>query len=151
MTPRLETITPDNVVAACRVTVRPDQQDVVSPVSWSLAEAYANPTTAWPRLILDGDKAVGFVMAGFDPDGPVDAFRCAVWRLNIAADAQGRGYGRFAIEAVSAEARSRGQRRLTVLWLPHEHGPEQFYLKLGFRPTGEVIENEIVGELLLAD
>jgi diamine N-acetyltransferase len=88
-------------------------------------------------------------MAGFDSDNQIDAFRAGIWRLMIAADEQGRGYGRFAVDAVAREARRRGQSRITVLWIPGEGGPEQFYLRLGFRPTGEVLSGEIVGELLL--
>ncbi|MBR7827874.1 GNAT family N-acetyltransferase [Actinospica sp. MGRD01-02] len=149
-TPGLVEITPENVTAACRIEVRPEQQAVVSPVAWSLAVAYANQAIAWPRLIVDGDEVVGFVMAGFDTSMPPESFfRCGVWRLNIAAEHQGRGYGRFAVEAVCEQARRRGERRVTVLWVPHEHGPERFYLGLGFRPTGEVFHGEVVGELLL--
>jgi diamine N-acetyltransferase len=146
---QLEAITPENVGAACRLKVRPQQEDFVAPVAWSLAEAYASPEIAWPRLVRDGDDVVGFVMAGFDPQSPVEAFRCGVWRLNIAADRQGRGYGRFAVESVLAEARRRGQDRATVLWIPGEHGPQDFYLKLGFQPTGEVMGDQVVGEIML--
>ncbi|MEO6087446.1 MAG: GNAT family N-acetyltransferase [Umezawaea sp.] len=146
----LEPITSQNVGAACKLKVRPDQEDLVAPVAWSLAEAYANPEIAWPRLVRDGDDLVGFVMGAFDPQSPVEAFRCGIWRLNIAADCQGRGYGRFAVESVLAEARRRGQDRATVLWVPGKHGPQDFYLKLGFRPTGDVMDDQIVGEILLA-
>jgi diamine N-acetyltransferase len=148
--PRLEKITPDNVGAACRLKVRPEQEHVVAPVAWSLADAYVSPDTAWPRLVLDGDDVVGFVMGGFDPESPVDMFRCGIWRLAVSADHQGRGYGRFAVEEVLAEARRRGQTRATVLWVADEHGPEEFYLKLGFQPTGEVVDGQIVGEIFLS-
>jgi diamine N-acetyltransferase len=47
---RLEAITSENVGAACRLKVRPEQEGVVAPVAWSLAEAYANSEIAWPRL-----------------------------------------------------------------------------------------------------
>ncbi|HEY3868179.1 MAG TPA: GNAT family N-acetyltransferase [Actinocrinis sp.] len=146
---RLEKITPDNVDDACALKVRPEQERFVAPVTRSLADAYAFGESAWPRLVLDGDRLVGFVMGGFNPDSPVDAFRCGIWRLNIAEGSQDRGYGRFAVEAVCQEARRRGQQRVTVLWIPGEGGPEGFYLKLGFRPTGEEHYGEIVGELLL--
>jgi diamine N-acetyltransferase len=88
-------------------------------------------------------------MANFDPDSEVDAFRAGIWRLNIAAGEQGRGYGRFAVEAVAAEARRRGQHRITVLWMQGDGSPEGFYLRLGFTPTGQVMDGDIVGELLL--
>jgi diamine N-acetyltransferase len=149
MTLRLVELTPDNVRTACGIEVRPEQQKFVAPVVESIAEAYVHYGTAWPRLILDTDRAVGFVMGNFDPENEVDAFRAGIWRLNIAADAQGRGYGRFAVEAIAAEARRRGHNRITVLWVQGDGGPEGFYLRLGFTPTGEVLGDEIVGELIL--
>ncbi|MFF3122361.1 GNAT family N-acetyltransferase [Streptomyces sp. NPDC057908] len=152
---RLEKVTSDNVEAACLLKVRPDQDGLVKPVAWSLAQAYAAPEAAWPRLIFDGERLVGFVMAffdvRFDPDKPDDRLRSGLWRLNIAADEQGRGYGRFAVEAVCEEIRRRGQTRTTVTWVPGSHGPEKFYLKLGFRLTGEMSGDQVVGELELGD
>ncbi|QLQ40198.1 GNAT family N-acetyltransferase [Micromonospora robiginosa] len=136
---RLEKVTPDNYEAALALSVRPDQDDLVAPVVKSLAEAYVFPEHAWPRLVYDGDRLVGFLMAFFDiawNDDPDDV-RAGLWRLNIAADTQGRGYGRYAVEAVCEEIRSRGGDRAYVTWEPRPGGPEEFYLKLGFRPTGE--------------
>ncbi|MBB4906276.1 GNAT family N-acetyltransferase, partial [Actinophytocola algeriensis] len=75
--------------------------------------------------------------------------RSGLWRLNIADGEQGRGYGRFAVESVAAEIRRRGGTRLAVSWVPGENSPEAFYLKLGFRLTGEVDDGELVGELQL--
>ncbi|WP_299955741.1 GNAT family N-acetyltransferase [uncultured Modestobacter sp.] len=147
---RLALVTPENVVEACRLEVRPEQQGVVAPVAVSLAEAYASPRIAWPRVVTDGDggPVVGFVMGGFDPDNEVPAFRCGIWRLTVAAAAQGAGVGRFAVQAVAEEARRRGNDRLTVLWVRHDNGPEGFYRHLGFRPTGELF-GQVLGELAL--
>ncbi|MDN3023431.1 GNAT family N-acetyltransferase [Streptomyces sp. S.PB5] len=149
MTPRLEEVTPTNLDAALSIRVRPEQEFAVAPVVKSLAEAYVHPTTAWPRLILDGDRPVGFLMAFFDIDWHEDGtlFRSGLWRLNIADGEQGRGYGRFAVESVAAEIRRRGGKELYVSWHEGENGPENFYLGLGFRPNGEVVEGEIVGVL----
>ncbi|MEU0236633.1 GNAT family N-acetyltransferase [Nocardiopsis sp. NPDC006198] len=146
---RLAEITPANLDAALGVKVREDQNAFVAPVERSLAEAYASRATAWPRLVVDGDEAVGFVMANFAPGEEEPDFRCGIWRLNIAGDAQGRGYGRFAVAAVAAEARVRGNRRLTVMWVPGGGGPEGFYLGAGFRPTGRVMGGQVVGEMVL--
>ena len=149
---RLTELTPSNVADACRLAIRPEQEGVVAPVAVSLAEAYVSGGIAWPRLVTDGDAGpvVGFVMGGFDPGSETSAFRCGIWRLNVAAEAQGQGVGRFAVHAVADEARRRGNDRLTVLWVPHAHGPERFYLRLGFRPTGEVLFGQVVGELALS-
>lgn len=149
--PRLEEITPANFEAAVGIQVRPDQEFAVSPVMKSLAEAYVRPGTAWPRLIVDEDRPVGFLMAFFDIDWHLDGsvIRSGLWRLNIAADQQGRGYGRFAVESVAAEIRRRGGAELYVTWHEGPSGPAKFYLGLGFRPTGELSEGETVGVLQL--
>lgn len=148
---RLERISSDNFDAAVAVRVRPDQEHAVSPVMKSLAEAYVHARAAWPRLILDGERPVGFLMAFFDiawQDTGTD-LRSGLWRLNIAADEQGKGYGRFAVESVAAEIRHRGGTALYVTWHPGETGPEPFYLRLGFRPTGETSGGQTVGVLKL--
>ncbi|MFD3687351.1 hypothetical protein ACFWTE_21370 [Nocardiopsis sp. NPDC058631] len=75
---RTAEITPENVGTALEVKVREDQNAFVAPVGRSLAQAYASRATAWPRLILDGDGAVGFVMANFEPDAEDPDFRCGI-------------------------------------------------------------------------
>ncbi|MDQ0960952.1 diamine N-acetyltransferase [Streptomyces sp. B4I13] len=152
---RLVEITPANFGAATGIRVRPDQEFAVSPVMKSLAEAYVHPPdVAWPRLVMDGDRPVGFLMAFLDIDwtdgtGEVPLLRSGLWRLNIAAGEQGRGYGRFAVQSVAAELRRRGAREMYVTWHEGENGPEDFYLRLGFRKNGEKSEGETVGVLRL--
>jgi diamine N-acetyltransferase len=50
---------------------------------------------------------------------------------------------------VGEEARRRGRSQITVLWEKGEGGPEGFYLRLGFVPTGELF-GETVGTMNLA-
>ncbi|MDT0485084.1 GNAT family N-acetyltransferase [Streptomyces canus] len=151
--PRLEEVTPGNFETATGIRVRPEQEFAISPVMQSLAEAYVHPAgVAWPRLIVDGDRTVGFLMAFLDIDWRADGgsvVRSGLWRLNIAADAQGRGYGRFAVESVAAELRRRGTKELYVTWHEGDDGPAEFYLRLGFRRTGELSGGETVGVLSL--
>ncbi|MEU3976140.1 GNAT family N-acetyltransferase [Streptomyces bacillaris] len=151
--PRLEEVTPDTVLEACRLEVAPEQRKFVSPVAQSLAEASVHPDVAWPRLICDGDRIVGFVMAFFGvpfdydagvPDAPP---RSGLWRLAVAAGEQGRGYGRFAVGAVNEEIRRRGGTVSTVTWHPGEGGPEGFYLGLGYRKRGLTADGEYLGDL----
>jgi diamine N-acetyltransferase len=150
---RLEEITAGNLDDAIGVTVRADQEHLVAPVVKSIAEAYVHPTIAWPRLIRDGDRPVGFLMGFFDADfaagdGPPD-LRSGLWRLNVAGGEQGRGVGRFAVDSVAEAVRRRGCRVLTTTWHPGDDGPEGFYLALGFRKTGELSGDQAVGELRL--
>ncbi|MFB8021830.1 GNAT family N-acetyltransferase [Streptomyces rubiginosohelvolus] len=135
--PRLEKITADNVLDACRLEVAPEQRRFVSPVAQSLAEAYVHPDLAWPRLICDGERAVGFVMAYFDLAFDFDAG---------VPDAPKRS-GRFAVGAVNEEIRRRGGRVSTVTWKPGEGGPEEFYLRLGYRKRGLTDDGEYLGDM----
>ncbi|MFF2080989.1 GNAT family N-acetyltransferase [Kitasatospora sp. NPDC058162] len=149
----LARLTPDNIDAALALRVRPDQEGLVAPVAKSLAEAYVYGDTAWPRLILDGGRPVGFVMAffdiRFDPERPGDRPRSGLWRLLVDAGEQGGGYGRFAVEQVCAEIRRRGGTRATVTYHPGQDGPAGFYARLGFRPTGELSGDQEVAEVEL--
>ncbi|MEV7558392.1 GNAT family N-acetyltransferase [Streptomyces sp. NPDC089795] len=151
---RLEPVTADNFDAVCAIQVRPDQAHLVSPVVKSLAEAYLHAATAWPRAIVDGDETVGFVMAFhdivWDPAVDPDDRRSGIWRLNIDARHQGKGYGRFAVRAALDEIRSRGIRDAYVSWNTGTNTPEPFYLGLGFRPTGELSGDQRVARLPLA-
>lgn len=147
---RLSLVTQDNVRSACKLQLRAGQDHLVAPVAWSLADAYTMPDIAWPRLIYDGDQLVGFIMAAFAPGHDNPLYHSYLWRLNIGAEVQGKGYGRFAVEELFREAMRRGHRRLTVSYHPGPDGPEAFYGRLGFRPTGEHIADETVAERLLA-
>jgi diamine N-acetyltransferase len=143
-------LTLDRLAAACKLQLRADQDHLVAPVAWSLADAYTMPDIAWPRLIYDRDQLVGFIMAAFAPGHDNPLFHSYLWRLNIGAEHQGKGYGRFAVEELSREAMRRGHHRLTVSYHAGPLGPEAFYKRLGFRPTGERNEGETVAERLLA-
>ncbi|MEU3019066.1 MULTISPECIES: GNAT family N-acetyltransferase [unclassified Nocardiopsis] len=146
-TTRLVEITDDNFGAANRIKVHEAQEQFVAPVLYSLAQAYTQRDTAWPRLLMDGDEAVGFVMATFAPEHEDPDCRADLWRLNIAKEHQGRGYGRRAVEGVVEEARRRGFTRVTVSWVPGEGSPEGFYLALGFEKTGRVEDGETIAAL----
>ncbi|WP_329391974.1 GNAT family N-acetyltransferase (plasmid) [Streptomyces sp. NBC_01351] len=150
---RLEPVTSANFDTVCAVEIRADQSHLVSPVVKSLAEAYVHGEVARPRAIVDGGEVVGFVMAFHDfawnpAEDPADR-RSGIWRLNIAAGHQGKGYGRFAVREVIEEIRRRGGSQAYVTWHAGEGSPEQFYLGLGFHPTGELSGDQPVGVLPL--
>ena len=142
----LRVVDKDNVRSACRLELEPGQEQFVAPVAVSLAQAYTEPDVAWPRLVYDGDEVVGFVMGHFDPEDDYGY----LWRLNIAAGHQRKGYGRFAVREVAREAKRRGLPRLRTSYVPNEGNPAPFYDGLGFVPTGELDEGEVVLELDLA-
>ncbi len=121
----------------------------MTPPSYAIADAYINPATSWPRVVLDDDEVVGFIRGNFDPDAEQEEFRSCIWRINVGADAQGLGVGRFAAHALADEARSRGFDKLYVIWEPGEAGPEQFFLHIGFVVSGQTQYGENIGTLEL--
>ena len=145
----LEELSATNIVAANTLSLKPGQEQFVAPVSHSIAEAYVNPNSAWPRVVRRDDDVVGFIMANFDAESPQEEFRCCIWRLNIAASAQGHGVGRFAVESVADEARRRGFERLTVIFEPGDLGPERFFWHVGFESVGETEYGETIAALTL--
>ncbi len=146
---RLEELSARTIVAANGLTLRPGQEQFVTPPSYAIADAALDPATSWPRVVVDGDTVVGFIRGNFDPDATQEEFRSCVWRVNVAADAQGAGVGRFAVLALADEARQRGFPRLTALWEPGEEGPEQFFLRTGFTIVGQTQYGENIGALEL--
>ena len=146
---RREELSAKTIVAANGLSLRPGQEQFVSPVSYSIADAFINPVTSWPRVVLDGDEVVGFIRGNFDPEADQEEFRSCIWRISVAADEQGRGIGTFAVLALADEARSRGFDRLTVIWEPGEVGPESFFLRLGFEVIGQTQYGENFGALKL--
>jgi diamine N-acetyltransferase len=144
----LTEITSDNVGDVYDLTVGPGQDEFVASNPWSLAQAYAERDIAWPRAITADGTIVGFIMLQFDPDDD-DGRTFQLWRLMIAAEHQGKGYGRAAMALGVEECRRRGATELFTSWVVGDGGPEGFYLGLGFQPTGEWDDDEKVARLEL--
>lgn len=146
---RLEELNATNVVAANNLTLKPGQEAYVVPVSNSIAEAYVNQSSSWPRVVYAGDELVAFIMANFDAEAPREEVSCCVLRMNVSASAQGKGVGTFAVEQVSAEGRRRGFAHLFAVWESGEFGPQQFFTRLGFEVIGETEYGEQIGRRTL--
>jgi diamine N-acetyltransferase len=71
-----------------------------------------------------------------------------LWRINVDADDQGRGVGRFAVEQLLEEARTRGMDRPRDL-RGGQGGPDAFFRRVGFTPVGETEFGEVVAEVRL--
>ncbi|EXJ50450.1 MAG: GNAT family N-acetyltransferase [Microbacterium sp. 69-7] len=146
---RLEELSAATIVAVNTMSLKPGQEQYLAPTSYAVAGTVANPSTAWQRVVLDGDEVVGFVSANFDPDALHEHFRSVLWRINVDADDQGRGVGRFAVEQLLEEARSRGMDHVHVIYEEGQGGPDAFFRRVGFTPVGETEFGEVVAEVRL--
>jgi diamine N-acetyltransferase len=146
---RLEDLSASNIVAANQLSLKPGQEQFIAPVTYSAESSVVNPDTAWQRVALLDDRVVGFIHGNFDPENEHEEFRACIWRINVDAEAQGQGVGRFLTQALAEEAKRRGFDRITVLWEPGEEGPGEFFHRIGFRDTGETAYGDIIGALAL--
>ncbi len=115
---------------------------------------------ACPRMwsVHDGEELVGFVMIS---DGiPAETLAADddilgpyyLWRLLVDERFQGRGYGAATIDAIVAYLRTRpGAEVLLTSCTPGDEGPQRFYERYGFVPTGEIKWDETVLQLDLSE
>lgn len=147
---RMVELSAATIVAVNNLSLKPGQEQFLAPVSYGIAATVINPATSWQRVVLDGDAVVGFVSANFDAEAPEEHFRSVLWRINVDADDQGRGVGRFAVEKLTEEAASRGLDHVDVIYEAGADGPEAFFLRVGFTPVGETEYGEVIASIRVA-
>lgn len=145
----LQELGAQTIVAANGLTLKPGQEAFIKPETYTHSEESLDPAGSWPRVVMDGDRVVGYIMGSFDRDSAEDYLRAALWRIEVSDDAQGMGVGRFAVQALADEARARGFDRITVVWASGEAGPEEFFKAVGFQVVGQTPYGENLGALEL--
>lgn len=146
---RLVELSASTIVAVNNMSLKPGQEQFLAPVSYGIAATVVNPQTTWQRVVLDGDEVVGFVSANFDPEDPIEHFRSVLWRINVDADDQGRGVGRYAVEQLVDEARRRNMDHVDVIYEAGEGGPAAFFQRVGFTAVDETEYGEVIAEIRL--
>ncbi|WP_193315282.1 GNAT family N-acetyltransferase [Nostocoides sp. F2B08] len=148
---RLVELTDDNEWAHRSVRTHRSQQRFVAPVAQSYGDAMfgeedGRRVAAVLRGIeADGERA-GFVMwTDVDP-AVAEPY---LWRLLIDRRHQHRGIGARVMGMIVEHLREQGHRTLRTSWVQAKGGPEPFYLRLGFVPTGEYDDGEAVARLRL--
>jgi RimJ/RimL family protein N-acetyltransferase len=148
---RLVEITDDNEWAHRSVRTHRSQERFVAPVSQSYGDAMFGEedgrrvAAALRGIEADGERA-GFVMwTDVDPT----VAEPYLWRLLIDRRHQRRGIGERVMGLVVEHLRAQGHRTLRTSWVQARGGPEPFYLRLGFVPTGDYDDGEAVARLAL--
>jgi diamine N-acetyltransferase len=147
----LREITPANRVAVEALTVTAVQAEYVAGVAESLVEAAETPDACpWYRAAYLDEEPVGFVMIsdGITVTNPDYLGPYFLWRLLIDQRYQGRGLGAAALALVVEHVRTRTDARVLITSVGQGRAsPIGFYLRQGFRATGQVHQGELVLEL----
>lgn len=142
----LREITQETLRPFLNMKVAESQQNMVANNAVSIAQAHFEKY-AWFRGIYANETPVGFIMLYDNPDEPT----YFLWRLMIAEEFQGCGYGRLAIEELVNYVRTRPN--ATELLVSHVKdvpgNPGPFYEKVGFEYTGKEEGGELVMRLSL--
>jgi GNAT superfamily N-acetyltransferase len=111
----------------------------VSSVADSIEEAAKQPDgSPWYRAVYADGMPVGFVMLSWNvtPRPPDIIGPWFLWKLIVDERHQGRGIGRAIVQHVVALIRAAGATELLTSHVIGVGGPDGFYERLGFVPTG---------------
>jgi diamine N-acetyltransferase len=139
----LEPIDRDNFKHLFRMQLRPEQTTFVTPPRWTLARCYVklfgDKFEHLPHLIRAGDDVVGYATTVCDPKSGHNYW---IDDIMIAAEHQGKGYGRAAMLAVlkMIVARYPKCRAVKLTCFRTNTNAAALYVSLGFEPTGDVDE-----------
>lgn len=135
----LREITDANRDAVIAIHGGPAEGRFVTSVADSIQAAAETPEgSPWYRAVyLDGEP-VGFVMLSWDvtPRPPDIIGPWFLWKLIVDERHQRRGIGRAIMEEVVRLIRAEGATELLTSHVIGEGGPDGFYERLGFVPTG---------------
>ena len=149
MTVSLREIVDENREAVLALRVAPGQERFVGSVRGALADAAEYPqANPWYRAVYADDEPVGFVMVSWDvePRPPVIIGPWFLWKIIIDERYQGRGYGAATVRQIADIVRAAGATELLTSYVPDDAGPDGFYRRIGFVPTGDL---DAAGEIIV--
>lgn len=145
-------VNPDNYDLVARLRTHQSQEAFVAPMLWSYADALfpeevdGAQVVPWMRAVGADGELVGFVMLAEVTEHHPEPY---LWRLLVDRRHQRRGIGKRILEQVTADCRSRGESGLLTSWEEGPGSPRPFYERLGFVPTGRIVEGETEARLAL--
>ena len=140
----LKPISKDNFDDVIALEVDEDQ-DFVADNVYSIAESKVDPSMI-PLAIYTDQNLVGFLMYGINPDP--DDNNYWIIRLMVDKKFQKNGYGKKAVELLIDRIKEdKNHSKIMVSTDPENVVAINLYKKLGFKTTGNIIDEEEVFEL----
>ena len=145
-------ITPEDAYLWRLVVTHKSQENFVAPTSASYADALfpehvdGAAVVPWLRGVMADGERVGFVMMAEVTENHPDPY---LWRLLVGRMHQRRGLGARIIELVVEYVRAQGHERLVTSYEIGPGSPAPFYHRMGFVPTGNLIDGEVETVLTL--
>jgi RimJ/RimL family protein N-acetyltransferase/ribosomal protein S18 acetylase RimI-like enzyme len=134
---RLVEVTAENLVAVNGLRTHKSQEAFVAPMARSLAQALhpgeheGKPIEPWLRAIEADGVIAGFMMVAL-----VEGKDPYLWRLLVDRMHQRRGIAARAMGLLEEDAREMGGEHLVLSYAEGRGSPGDFYLALGYEPTG---------------
>lgn len=144
---RFKCITEENFDSIIQMK-RPENERFVASNSVSLAQAwlYRDDDDVFPFAIYKEEQVVGFMMLEEDDEAP----DLILWRMMVAPDQEGKGYGSEAVRLLIRLARESGKYEgINLICHPENHAARHIYDKLGFVPTGKILYGDVELRLVL--
>ena len=153
MSLELRPVTVENWNSLIKLKVREDQKNFVASNLYSIAEAQfgfdeEGHWTLFPFGLYREEEPVGFAMTGLNYAH--SGFQGLILRLMVDEKFQRKGYGRAAMESMLVTFRADEFVNVVCITYEPENDPaRKLYASLGFKETGEFMENEVVALLRL--
>ncbi len=141
-----------NEAAVYKLKTHWTQREFVAPMEWTFTDALfpeiinGAPVVPWMRAVHADGELVAFVMLALVTEAHPEPY---LWRLLVDRLHQRRGIGKRILDLIVEECRAMGASSLVTSWNPDPGTPEKFYLAYGFKPTGEIVDEEVEARLTL--
>lgn len=135
---RFVEIDEDNFQQAISLKVSQEQSSIIASNLYSLAQAYVLKDFARPFIIYNDEIAVGFIIFIVDLEEP----EFYIWRIMIAEEFQGEGFGKLAMLKAMEYLKSLGAKKIELSHRVDNPKPGKLYESLGFVYTGEIDDKE---------
>lgn len=149
-TVELVTIDPDDSHRWAALRTHHSQERFVSPMAKSFRNALfpevvdGAPVVPWLRGVLADGEPAAFVMLADVTEHHPEPY---LWRLLVDRMHQRRGIGDAVLAMLRSQLAAAGHRSLLTSWVDGPGGPRPFYERLGFQPTGNMLDGEVEARL----